>query len=209
MNKNKLFQKNDNSSLPNNQSSIFDEKYIIDLADRVQRLAFSLDETKKDYQSMKDELTRLSKEVESLKSQPKFIVNKTDCVDDLSTDDEQKLKTLEEPISPGVVKEKEIDEWLYFSTPLKGAFNLSAKMKQGDSKICYRVNPNTRIIEFIHSSMDSILISYKNEYLLPVCDIINSPASPSSIKMESAGKVIKLGDEFVIDQTQKIKIKLI
>ena len=91
----------------------------------------------------------------------------------------------------------------------RGAFHISKKMRQGESMVCYRINPNSRTIEFIHSSMDSRLISYKNEYLLPVCDIINSPASPSSIKMESPGEVKKQGDEFVIDQNNKIKIKLI
>jgi len=205
MNKNRLFQKNDNSSLPNNSSSAFDNEYIKSLAVRVQKLEEGLEREQRENRLLKDELTRLSKIVEDRRQQTVLNVIQTDCVEDLSNNDEKQ----EVDFSSVDTNVKEIEEWLYFSTPVKGAFHISKKMRQGESMVCYRINPNSRTIEFIHSSMDSRLISYKNEYLLPVCDIINSPTSPSSIKMESPGEVKKQGDEFVIDQNNKIKIKLI
>jgi len=208
MSKINKFQNNNNPSETKDNVAIPDEhiKYVLE---RFPILEDKVNSIQKDNKELRELVAQLSKKIESFKPDPEFKINQTDCVEKISTDDEPKIKTPEESSTPHEVKEKVTDEWLYFSTPLKGAFNLSAKMKQGDIKICYRINPNTLVIEFIHSSMDSRLISYKNEYLLPVCDIINSPASPSSIKMESPGRVLKQGDEFVINQNNKIKIKLI
>jgi hypothetical protein len=208
MSKKNIFQNNNIPSETKDNVAILDEhiKYVLE---RFPILEEKVNSIQKDNNTLRELVAQLSKKIESFKPNPEFKINQTDCFENLSTDDEPKLKKQEESSTPHVVKEKDTEEWLYFSTPLKGAFNLSAKMKQGDSKICYRINPNTLIIEFIHSSMDSILISYKNEYLSPICDIINSPVSPSSIKMVSPGKVIKQGDGFVINQNNKIKIKLI
>ncbi len=205
MSKKSLFNKYNNPSLPNVQTLAFDDEYIKSLAVRVQKLEEGLEREQREKRLLKDELTRLSKIVEDRRQQTVLNVIQTDCVEDLSNNDE----THEVVVSSVDTNVNEIEEWLYFSTPVKGAFHISKKMRQGESMVCYRINPSSLTIEFIHSSMDSRLISYKNEYLLPVCDIINSPASPSSIKMESPGKVLKQGDEFVINQNNKIKIKLI
>ena len=120
MNKNRLFQKNDNSSLPNNSSSAFDNEYIKSLAVRVQKLEEGLEREQRDNRLLKDELTRLSKIVEDRRQQTVLNVIQTDCVEDLSNNDEKQ----EVDVSSVDTNVKEIEEWIYFSTPVKGAFNI-------------------------------------------------------------------------------------
>lgn len=110
------------------------------------------------------------------------------------------------------IPQKETEEhsdWIYFSTQEKGVFQLSKQKRSSDNNVCFKINTATLDIEYIHSQYDSRALSYRNEWLLPVCEIINNIANASSIKMEQSGKVIKQGDDFVIDVNNKIKIRLL
>ena len=104
---------------------------------------------------------------------------------------------------------EETSDWIYFGIPENGCFRVSSQKKNGESNICYRINTKSLEIEYIHSKLDSRWLAYRNEYLLPICDIVNNVASASSIKMEQPGKVVKQGEDYVIDSKNKIKIKLL
>lgn len=104
---------------------------------------------------------------------------------------------------------EDVFEWIYFGTPENGCFRVTNQKKSGESNICYRINVKTLEIEYVHSKLDSRWISYRNECLLPVCDIVNNVSSASSVKMEQPGKVVKQGENYVIDPKNKIKIKLL
>ena len=104
---------------------------------------------------------------------------------------------------------EETSDWIYFGIPEKGCFRVSSQKKNGESNICYRINTKSLDIEYIHSKLDSRWLAYRNEYLLPICDFVNNVASASSIKMEQSGKVVKQGEDYVIDPQNKIKIKLL
>lgn len=113
------------------------------------------------------------------------------------------------------VKDEQPDElggsfdWIFFGAPENGCFKVVNQKKNGESNVCYRINVKTLAIEYIHSKFDIRALSYRNEYLLPICDFVNNVTSASSIKMEQPGKVIKQGEDYVIDSKNKIKIKLL
>ncbi len=106
-------------------------------------------------------------------------------------------------------KPKEHSDWIYFSAPDNDIFKVENCIDKSDQNVCFRINEKSLAIEFIHSEIDSRLLAYRNECLLPVCEIINNVSSATSIKMEKPGKVKKQGENYIIDTNNKIKIKLL
>lgn len=173
-----------------------DSEVLQEIAVKLQKLETRVDELDKKNISLNEKIVRLEKHIDENNVQSK--------IDELDTPPIQNQN-----IDLDVDQSKESSEWVYFGPAESGLFKKSSQKNIDDSNICFRVNTKSHSIEFIHSNSDSRWLSYRNEYLLPVCDIVNNVVSASSIKMEKSGKVIKQGEDYVIDPKNKIKIKLI
>jgi hypothetical protein len=126
--------------------------------------------------------------------------------------EEEKSKVVEWDILKG----SKIKPCLFFSIPESdGRFII----EKGDSvndgmkfyRIDYKNNSDQGELLFISSDQDKRAINRLDSYLKPVCDIDNIVNSETADKilLIKPGKVIQIGDSWVIDSDNKVKIKLI
>lgn len=163
---------------------------------RLQELESMVNQLVGDNKKLQQKVESLEKQIVELKANLEHVI--------------WEIKQENEDNNPEPPKEaSETSDWIYFGAPENGCFKSASQKNKEESNIYYRINAKSLEIEYIHSGLDSRILSYRNEWLLPICDFINNVASASSIKMEQSGKVIKHGEDYVIDPENKIKIKLL
>lgn len=103
-------------------------------------------------------------------------------------------------------------EELFFTVPEKGGkFKHESGIKSYEEqrfyKIVYSNEEETGELNFISSENDEVAINLKDSMLKRVCKIINeNENSPSRVFQISPGKVVRVGEEWVIKEKIKVEI---
>ncbi len=105
---------------------------------------------------------------------------------------------------------------LFFSIPEEdGSFIINKSEPVNDGTKYYKIecqkNSDIGNLFYVNSAQDKRAINRLDSYLKPVCDIdnINNADNANKIEMLKHGKVFKIADSWVIDNNNKVKIKLI
>ncbi len=113
-------------------------------------------------------------------------------------------------------QEENINIIKYFSIPKNdGSFTVEQGSSSNEGRKFYKIEyePNSNIgnLSYISSEFDKRAINRKDTSLEPVCDIenIENSISATQIKLISKGNVKLVGDRWLIDPSNKVKIKLI
>ncbi len=104
---------------------------------------------------------------------------------------------------------------IYFSMPdTNGSFQISNGDPSNDGRKYFRIefvdSSNRGELFYIPSERDQKAINRLEKFLKPVCDIenISNAVTATKIELIQSGKVSLINDNWIIDQNNKIKIKL-
>jgi len=174
------------------------------------------DEYKKELdQTGNTENSILRSKIENLRSENSMLKNQ---LSSFRTSDEK---------SPEKNTENKFYEWridnskqpiqkLFFSMPEDdGCFIVKNGVPSNDGSMYYRIEYNDNNDQgklfYLPGDRDRRAINRLESYLKPVCDIENiiNASSASRIDFLSPGKVVLINDNWMIDNTNKVKIKLL